>query len=236
MVNGQKMSKSKGTFYTARQLFEQGHEPAAVRLELIKAHYRSNADFSMQGLKDSARMVEKWRKARLEIARRSPGWQARGSDPNALLALMNLRFAQFMENDLNIAGAIGALNADIDAALSRPFDPSRALPDDPKVIVQAMQADRKSSHPTRAIDIFERIDGVLGLLDLPRLESQSHGRAIYLPGVTPSDQVAALLDERANARAAKNFARSDEIRDQLKAMGYAIKDVAGGKVEVGPLG
>lgn len=201
MVNGQKMSKSKGTFYTARPLFEQGHEPAAVRLELIKAHYRSNADFSMQGLKDSARMIERWRRfveaGKSSSQHATPNDDVRGAVVRAL------------SNDLNMAEAIGAINK---------WTSDTAAP---------TQADAA---------LILDFDRILGLLDLPRLESQSHGRAVYLPGATPSDQVAALLEERAAARAAKDFARSDAIRDQLKAMGYAIKDIAGGKVEVGPLG
>ena len=46
------MSKSKGNFFTARDLFAKGYEPAAIRLELIKTHYRTNANFTEQGLKD----------------------------------------------------------------------------------------------------------------------------------------------------------------------------------------
>jgi cysteinyl-tRNA synthetase len=60
-VEGEKMSKSKGNFFTARDLFARGHEPAAVRLELIKTHYRVNANFTEQGLKDSARRIEGYR-------------------------------------------------------------------------------------------------------------------------------------------------------------------------------
>src|SRR5262249_35908561 len=61
-VEGAKMSKSKGNFFTARDLFAKGHEAAAVRLELIRTHYRSNANFTEQGLKDSQRMVDRWRR------------------------------------------------------------------------------------------------------------------------------------------------------------------------------
>jgi cysteinyl-tRNA synthetase len=62
LVEGTKMSKSKGNFFTARDLFAKGIEPAALRLELIKTHYRSNANFTMQGLADSQRMVDRWRR------------------------------------------------------------------------------------------------------------------------------------------------------------------------------
>ncbi|RMH12370.1 MAG: cysteine--tRNA ligase [Planctomycetota bacterium] len=200
MVDGQKMSKSRGTFYTARQLFGMGHEPAAVRLELIKAHYRSNADFSMQGLKDSARMVERWRRF---VDQGSQGKQGAANTVEDVRAA----FVTALMNDLNMAEAIGAVNRWINEV----------------------------SEPTQAdAAVFREFDAIFGLLDLPRLEAKSHGRAIYLPGVSPNVEVSRLLDERAEARSSRDFAKADAIRDQLRAMGYAIKDVAGGKVEVGP--
>ena len=55
---------------------------------------------------------------------------------------------------------------------------------------------------------------------------------LFAPGVAPDPAVIAKLVERRDARAAKNFGRSDEIRDELAAMGYAIKDAPDGKVEV----
>ena len=200
MVDGQKMSKSRGTMYTARQLFAMGHEPAAVRLELIKAHYRTNADFSMQGLKDSAKMVERWR-AFVAAGRANGQGGAAPHEP------VRLDFARALDHDLNIAEAIGVVNRWINEVQT----PGAA-----------------------EAETFDAFDAVFGVLDLPRLESKSQGRAVYLPGTTPSDAVAGLLDKRADAKAARDFAAADAIRDELKAMGYTIKDVAGGKVEVGP--
>ncbi len=201
MVDGQKMSKSKGTMYTARQLFEMGHEPAAVRLELIKAHYRTNADFSMQGLKDSAKMIDRWRR----FAERAS--VARLAEPASGAASVRSAFAKAMSDDLNIAEAIGVIN--------------KWINDTPE--------------PSRSdAALLSEFDAVLGLLDLPRLETKAEGLAVYLPGTEPSDAVAALLEERAAAKKNKDFARADAIRDELSAMGYAIKDIAGGKVEVSP--
>lgn len=200
MVDGAKMSKSRGTMYTPRQLFAMGHEPAAVRLELIKAHYRSNADFSMQGLRDSAKMVERWR-AFVAAGR------AGGGGGVALHEPVRLDFARALDNDLNIAEAIGVVNRWMNGV--------------------------PTPGPAEA-ETFAAFDTVFGVLDLPRLEAKSDGRAVYLPGTTPSDAVAALLDRRAEAKKAKDFPAADAIRDELKAMGYAIKDIPGGKVEVGP--
>ncbi len=195
MVEGAKMSKSKGTFYTARELFEQGHEPAAVRLELIKTHYRSNADFSMQGLKDSARQVERWRK-----------FTEAGETGAAGETNISVRdeFAAAMGEDLNIAGAIGAINKWI-SATDTPSKADAAL--------------------------LRTFDGVLGVLALERAVSTATEIGVY-QGVDPSPEVEEKLAARAAARKAKDFAAADAIRDELAAMGLAIKDVAGGKVEV----
>ncbi len=201
LVEGSKMSKSKGNFYTPRDLFRRGVEPAALRLELIKTHYRANANFTMQGLQDSARMVERWR----GVAGDAPG----APEPDSPARRDARRaFADALHDDLNIAGAIAAINSWINT-LARP-------------------------EPGDAAQMRE-FDGVLGVLGLRRLAAVTSDIGIFRPGVTPDPAVVALLEQRRDARAAKDFARSDAIRDQLAAMGYAIKDAPGGKVEVSRL-
>ncbi len=196
LVEGEKMSKSKGNFFTARDLFARGHEPAAVRLELIKTHYRANANFTEQGLKDSARMVERWRK----VAEAGAAAKEPGQTPERFLA----DFAAAMNDDLNIAGALGALNAWTNTIAS----------------------------PTRAdADVMRLVDGVLGVLALERAAAQHTEIGVFI-GVEPSAEVEGLLAARRDARKAKDFARADAIRADLAARGLAIKDVAGGKVEV----
>jgi len=196
LVEGEKMSKSKGNFFTARDLFGKGHEPAAVRLELLKTHYRANANFTEQGLKDSARMVERWR--RVVASGEASGDE--GARPDAMLA----DFADAMMDDLNIAGALGALNR----------------------WAGSLEA------PTRAdAAALREIDAVLGVLGLAQAAATQTEIGLFT-GVEPSAEVETLLAERRDAKKAKDFARADAIRDQLAARGLAIKDVAGGKVEV----
>ncbi|MCB9838554.1 MAG: cysteine--tRNA ligase [Phycisphaeraceae bacterium] len=123
MVEGAKMSKSAGNFYTLRDLLGRGFDPAAIRLELIKTHYRKNANFTEQGLRDSTRMIERWR--RFVESGESSG--AEGERNAGVIAA----FSEAMNDDLNTAGAIGAVNAWVgdtasptraDAALLREFD------------------------------------------------------------------------------------------------------------------
>jgi len=197
MVEGTKMSKSKGNFFTIRDLVAKGHEPGAIRLELIRTHYRSNANFTEQGLRDAARTLERWRK----VAEGSGG----GDEGRAERETCRAAFASAMDDDLNVAGAIGAVNTWANGAAA----------------------------PTAAdAGLMRTLDGVLGVLALGRLATTSSDIGVFAAGVEPSAAVNARLEERRAARAAKDFARSDAIRDELLAMGYAIKDKAGGKVEV----
>ena len=194
-VNGAKMSKSKGNFFTIRDLIAKGHEPAAIRLELIRTHYRSQANFTEQGLQDCARMIERWRKFASVDANVGPAL-----DHPVLVA-----FAGAMAEDLNIAGAIAEVNKWVGAtAAPSPQDAA----------------------------VMRVLDGVLGVLERPRGATTQTEIALYAPGTEPSPEVEAKLIERREARAKKDFAASDRIRDELGAMGYAIKDVAGGRVEV----
>lgn len=204
LVEGEKMSKRKGNFHTPRDLFAKGHEPAAVRLELIKTHYRSNANFTEQGLKDSARMVERWRRF-LEQAQSSPGREQGSGGGGSINTTVRQAFAEAMHDDLNVAGAIGVLNRWIGE-------------------VQV---------PTKADgQLLLEFDRILGLLDLERPRGERMEIGVFAPGVESNPKVIELLEKRRDARAAKDFATSDAIRDELAQMGYEIKDVAGGKVEV----
>ncbi|MCC6906947.1 MAG: cysteine--tRNA ligase [Phycisphaerales bacterium] len=191
-VEGQKMSKSKGTFFTVRDLLARGYGPAAIRLELIKTHYRSNANFTFQGLKDTQRMTQRWR-AFVERGESS------GSDRPADEAVLR-EFSEAMDSDLNIAGALGAINKWI----SQTPEPSRA-----------------------DAAMMRRLDNVLGVLELPE---QADAALLDRLGIAPTGesidaaQVERLIAERNAARAGRDFKRADAIRDELASMGIEIKD------------
>jgi len=225
MVEGAKMSKSKGNFFTARDLFAKGIEPAALRLELIKTHYRSNANFTMQGLADSQRTIERWRRFREKAGTaplRDERYKSREqfladmetrsrrsqdlSHESAVSVIMSQNFRTCLEEDLNIAGAGAAINT---------------------FVSETMEPRHEDGW------LLDAFDDVLGVLSLERpLASAETDIGLFAPGLAPDPRVIAKLIERRDARASKNFKRSDEIRDELLAMGYAIMDRPGGKVEV----
>ncbi|MCX5690476.1 MAG: cysteine--tRNA ligase, partial [Planctomycetota bacterium] len=114
-------------------------------------------------------------------------------------------FAGAMNEDLNIAAAIAAVNS----------------------------WTGNVGEPAAADAAFMgQLDFVLGVLSLERPAAVSSDIGVFAPGLNPDPSVEDLLRKRRDARAAKDFKASDQIRDQLAAMGYAIKDMAGGKVEV----
>ena len=202
-VEGAKMSKSKGNFYTVRQLSTpapegKGIEPAAIRFELIKTHYRSNANFTLQGMTDSLRIVERWRRFMETASGGAPGGDSAARDA------CRLAVSAFLHDDLNVAGAIGEMNAWI-SKVDRPSPADAAF--------------------------LKQVDGVLGVLELERAAEAQTDIGLFI-GCDPDPAVIARLVQRVEAKKARDFARSDAIRAELAAMGYAIKDVAGGKVEV----
>jgi len=125
MVEGEKMSKSKGNFWTVRDVLEgratgiQVH-PAVLRLELIKSHYRANMNFTKKGLLDSAGAVKRLTefRSRLEVACEG---KAAGVDLNYPILR---EFGEALADDLNVAGALGAI---LPWAASIPSDPAAAL-------------------------------------------------------------------------------------------------------------
>ncbi len=125
MVEGEKMSKSKGNFWTVRDVLEgratgtQVH-PAVLRLELIKSHYRANMNFTKKGLLDSAGAVKRLTDFRAKLEAACGG----KAEPVDLSYPILKEFAEALADDLNIAGALGAI---LPWASSTPDDAGAAL-------------------------------------------------------------------------------------------------------------
>jgi len=183
LVEGEKMSKRTGNFFTLRDLLAKGFSPAAIRLELVKTHYRSNANFTEQGLRDSQRIVDRWRRF-LEAADAS-------SEAGETNAVARDAFASAMHDDLNTAGAIGAINAWINR-VGAPTKADAAL-----------------------LRSFDATIGVLGLDAAAPAAGSDDPEAEKIEG---------LIQARAAARKAKDFAEADRIRDELASLGVEITD------------
>ena len=192
MVEGQKMSKSKGNFFTARDLFAKGVTPAAMRLEIVRTHYRVNSNFTMQGLADCQRQIDRWARVQSALAAQAKGKQADASKPAGPLEHALPEFTEPQSDDLNVAKAIGVLSA-------------------------AIGDDGSAACPVRELSALAKMDSVLGVIERNAPVAGSGDGEL-------ESKVTALLAQRTEARKAKNFAESDRIRDELLAMGVAIKD------------
>jgi cysteinyl-tRNA synthetase len=220
LVEGRKMSKSEGNFFTLRDLLLKGYKASAIRMLLISVPYRQQLNFTFESLAAETAAVERLRAFYQRMLAATPT-----AETNlALLAeTENARnaFRAGLENDLNTAEARAAIfdlvragntaadsgdlsreNVDAILAVLREFDS-----------VFAILEDRDAEITKFALDWAEH-EG--------RLE-QAAPEVLAQRGLT-DDQIQALVDERTQAKRARNFARADEIRNDLAAKGILIED------------
>lgn len=203
-IDNEKMSKSKGNFFTVRDILKQ-YSGRTVRFFLLSGHYRNPINFSDTLMEQSKNGL-----ARIENARQTLEYLAKnGSDAMADAETAALegfdryrrQFIDAMEDDLNTADAISAVFELISAVNSR------------------VREGASKPFAEGALRLLLELTGVLGILE------QEEGDA----GAEASDpELESLIAERQEARKAKNFARADEIRDLLKARGVTLKDTPQG--------
>lgn len=205
LVEGEKMSKSKGNFYTVRDVLQgrvkddkgqptgiQVH-PSVLRLELIKSHYRGNMNFTQKGLVDSAGAVKRLSDFRAKLEAATGG----KAEPVDLSYPILNEFASALADDLNVAGALGAI---LPWAASNPSDPAKAL------------------------GALNRINEVLAVAPLHSASEDSGA------GSGEAAEIQALCRELDDARKRKDFAAADNLRGQIQKRGYDVKTSPNGTV------
>ena len=192
LVDGQKMSKSLGNFYTLRDVLAKGYTGREVRYALIRVHYRAPLNFTWEGMEEARQAlarIDDWLRRLQEVA---------GND-RAAKKIADDKFFDALDDDLNISAALGHLfeqiresNRELDAGMT----PERA----------------------RAwLGWWERINHVL---------------AFGAETEKPPTEIAALAEERVQARLAKNWQKSDELRDAIQGRGWEVRDTKDGQVLV----
>jgi cysteinyl-tRNA synthetase len=199
IVEGQKMSKSLGNFYTLRDLLAKDYAPEAIRYLLASVPYRKKLNFTFDGLKAAATAIERLRnyKLRLDTAKFPPG-KNEAIEQRTAAALE--QFDSSLDDDLNTAEALAAI-----------FEYVR----DTNSAMDAGQFLIGNVEQTSAL--FARFDSIFDVL------TPSAGA-----GSISDDEVEKLIAERNAARKAKNFKRSDEIRNELTERGIILEDTKDG--------
>ena len=220
LVDGRKMSKSEGNFFTLRDLLLKGYKPSAIRFLLISVPYRHPLNFTMEGLTESASAVERVRTFAQRI--RGGNWPA-GMNPEleAQAAKAQQNFSAALADDLNTSEAR--------AAIFELVRTGNVAADSGKLYAGNIPA------ITEALRRFDEIFAVLedrdaeiarGALQWAQEEGRSDQAAPELVAAysLSDQQIDALLAEREQARRTRNFARSDSIRKELAGLGILIED------------
>jgi cysteinyl-tRNA synthetase len=200
VVEGEKMAKSKGNFFTLRNLLDQGHDPLAIRYLLISVPYRQKLNFTMDGLHAAALAIERITNTLRRLANTPP---ADGPGDLELEAVgeFSREYRDSLADDLNTARALAALhtllrrvNTALDGAgISTPVRPA---------------LDAAFAEVAAVLDIIPAGDD----------------------GAGADDEIQRLVDERTAARTARDFARADELRGRLTEMGVVVEDTPHGVV------
>jgi cysteinyl-tRNA synthetase len=227
LVEGEKMSKSLGNFYTLRDLVLNGHKPSSIRYLLASVPYRNQLNFTFQGLQQAAASVERLRNFQQRLAK---GSFPEGSNPTmqSLTSNSQARLKEALDDDLNTAQAQAAV-FDMVRAANATMDSGEMRTGDVPALIGVLTQ-------------FDEIFSVLLDDDAAKMQvvfewAKAEGRENNVsPELLEIITSAALSDEQINrkvaemeaARKSRNFALSDAIRAELTAAGIIIEQTKDG--------
>ncbi|WKZ29458.1 MAG: cysteine--tRNA ligase [Patescibacteria group bacterium] len=182
LVEGEKMSKSKGNTYTLPDLVAKGYSPEAVRFLLLSSQYRTQFNFTFEGLKAAERTLAQMRSVTEQFA---------GADP--VKGAYETRLVEAMDDDMNVSAVLAIVHGFM------------------------TEANKGNIDKNEGASFMRAFDGIFGLR-LFETKSQQ------IP-----DEVQALAQMRAEARANKDWAASDRLRDEIAAKGWVAEDTPQGQ-------
>ena len=226
LVEGEKMSKSAGNFFTLRDLVLKGHKPSSIRYLLASVPYRNQLNFTFEGLQQAAASVDRLRNFRLRLSAKFPDGTSLAI--TSLAEQTSQRLREALDDDLNTAQAQAAI-FDMVRGVNAAIDSGDLRQDD----VPSLLA---------ALDQFDEIFSVLKDDDAEKMQqilewAKSDGREkdispqlldIVRSAALSDDQINQKIEEMKAARAAKKYAESDAIRAELTAAGIIIEQTKEG--------
>lgn len=202
-VDGQKMSKSKGNYYTVRDLVdERGRDAVALRLALIAVPYGKPLNFTLQSLADAEKNVERIRESRRQA---SAALERTDGAPGLGERLQSI-----------YGEALGAMLDDLNTSVAI----AKALEGVSEIFRAGETLGGESARA--AIGFLDQVDALLGIAPPKEATAEGDGDVAAL--------MEAKIAERAAAKASKDFARADAIRAEVEAMGYELRDTPNGTV------
>jgi cysteinyl-tRNA synthetase len=222
-INQEKMSKSLGNFFTIKEILEK-YDPEVVRFFIVTAHYRSPIDFSDQNLDDAKAGLSRFYEllkaadellAKMPVPSKAPCPTIKDGEREIYdrIEMLEERFVEAMDDDFNAALAIGHL-FDAVRGLNRLIAEKRF---DECPLSLAVLADG-----VKKLRSLGEVLGLFGSEPAAWLERQKS--AGLAGGELTAEAIEALIAERKQARADRNFSRGDEIRDELDAKGVILLD------------
>jgi cysteinyl-tRNA synthetase len=226
LVEGEKMSKSAGNFFTLRDLVLKGHKPSSIRYLLASVPYRHQLNFTFEGLQQAAASVDRLRNFRLRLSANFP--EGSSLTMTSLAEQTSHRLREALDDDLNTAQAQAAI-FDMVRGVNAAIDSGGLKKDDVPPLLAAL-------------DQFDQIFSVLNdddtekmqqILDWAKRDGREKDISPELLDIVSSaglsdDQINQKIEEMKAARAAKNFALSDAIRAELTSAGIIIEQTKEG--------
>ncbi|MEM4397572.1 MAG: cysteine--tRNA ligase [Candidatus Woesearchaeota archaeon] len=193
LVDNEKMSKSKGNFYTLRDLLNKGYSAKAIRYLLMATHYRQKLNFTFSGLESAENTIKKFKEFILKLKNIDEKNKKNNIEIDDLIKKAKQDFENAMDDDLNISEALAVV-----------FEFMNTI----NKIIAENNLSRNDA--LKVFNLIMEFDKVLGILDFSEEK---------IP-----ENVLELVKKREEARKNKNWKLSDELREEIKKLGYYVDD------------
>ncbi|MBU1135496.1 MAG: cysteine--tRNA ligase [Nanoarchaeota archaeon] len=200
MINGKKMSKSLGNFYTLRDLVDKGYTPRAIRYLLLSAHYRTKLNLTEESLKAAEASVRRMQDFVNELKHVRQGKSSKKVDK--LVNGVRKKFEEHMDDDLNTSLALGDIfyfMREVNKLLSKEH--------------------MSKANANSALKVIFHFDKVLGLDLEPK---------IWYSYRDAKGEIKQLIDARERFRKTKEWDKADSVREKLKKKGITVQDTEKG--------